>query len=155
MLEVYLHRDSKFRSDAVRKGMSCHQLLFPDVVISEARGLVMLSALSPLTSSRPSVRDKCLGCRTQRNSTATGYSLLGTETRVRTLKNEIPVDKYFVDCGLDKICMPLVSSFRFVGAWVLLPTLAALALRARMLTQSLWQGWPSSLWNAVTAPLVH
>lgn len=98
MLEIYLHKDSKFRSNAARKGMSCHQLLFSDVVISEVRGLVTLSALSPLTSSRPSVRDKCLGCRTQRNSPATGYSLLRAETRVRTLKNETPVDKYFVDC---------------------------------------------------------
>lgn len=51
---------------------------------------------------------------------------------MRTLKNEVPVDKYFVDwlCvslhlegfdpGLNKICMTLVSSFRFIGAWVLL-----------------------------------
>lgn len=49
-------------------------------------------------------------------------------------------------CGLDKICVTLVSSFRFGGAWNLLLTSlsAALALCSQMLTHSLW---PTSLWN--------
>lgn len=54
-------------------------------------------------------------------------ALLGTEIRARTLKNEVPVDKYFVDClcvslhpegfdpGLDKICM----TFSFQVSWCL------------------------------------
>lgn len=39
-----------------------------------------------------------------------------------------------------------VFSFRFIGAWdlLLISLLAALALCARMLTRSLWQGWPTS-----------
>lgn len=89
MLESYFPRDSKFWSNAVRKGMSCHWPLFSDTVAGEGRGLLMLPALSPLASSRPLVRD--------RNCTATSCSLLLTETRAKTGKNEAPIDKYFVD----------------------------------------------------------
>lgn len=39
-------------------------------------GAWSLPALSPLASSRPFVRDKHLGCRAHRNSTASSYSLL-------------------------------------------------------------------------------
>lgn len=51
MLECYLQRDSKFRSNAIRKGTSCHQLLFSDTVASEARGPVTLSVLSADSAS--------------------------------------------------------------------------------------------------------
>lgn len=89
--------------------------------------LPTLPALAPLWAVLQC--DKCHGCGTQRNSSAAAYPLLGTETGVRALKNEVSVDKCFVDSlcvsfhqegydpGLDKICMTLVSRFRFLGAW--------------------------------------